>query len=170
MPFWRRHARALAGAGAAVAVLVAAIAALQAGSDEASAPTLAEVEAFARLEATGPPPAKAGGDPPVLEQGVGAIQFPDWQQKFAWHEVGRRSAELSGRTVKAVYYRNPKGADLSYAIVDGAPLPETPRGQEIVHEGKTYHLANSPDRTVVTWTQQGHTCLIVASSEVPTRT
>ena len=169
MPFLRRHGRLLAGAGAAVVVLVAAIAALQAGSgsDEGSAPTLAEVEAFARLEAIGPAPPKAGGDPPVLEQGVGAIQFPDWQQKFAWRAVGRRSDELSGRTVKAVYYRNPKGADLSYAIVDGAPLAESPRGQKIVHEGKTYHVANSPEHTAVTWTQQGQTCIIVASAEVP---
>src|SRR3954452_17796185 len=44
VPFWRRHTRALAGAGAALVVLIAALVALQAGSpsgDDESGATLA---------------------------------------------------------------------------------------------------------------------------------
>ncbi len=168
-PFWRRHLRVLVGAGAAMAVAVALVVALGSGGSGSgeSAPSLAEVESTAQLAATHPAPAKAGGDPPVLDQRVGAIKFPDWQEKFDWREVGSRTNEVSGRTVETVYYRNPKGADLSYAIVDGAPIDETPPGREIVHEGKTYHVANDAQHTVVTWKQQGHTCTFVASSAVP---
>jgi hypothetical protein len=31
----------------------------------------------------------------------------------------------------------------------------------------TYKVSRSDARTIVTWEQQGHTCAIVASSEVP---
>jgi hypothetical protein len=169
VPFWRRHTRALAGAGAALVVAIALVVVLQAGSgsDGGSAPTLAALETAARLEATGPAPAKAGGDPPVLARSVGAIQFPDWEEKFEWRETGSRSSEVGGRSVETVYYRNPKGADLAYAIADGPPLAATPPGRKVVHEGKTYHVANTPQRTIVTWNQQGHTCTFVASSAVP---
>lgn len=169
LPFWRRHGRVLAGTGAALVVAIALGIVLQAGSgsDAGSTTTLAEVESVARLEATSPAPAKAGGDPPVLDRRVGAIQFPDWEKKFEWRETGSRTSEVGGRSVETVYYRNPKGADLAYAIADGPPISETPPGREIVHEGKTYHVANTPGRTVVTWNQQGHTCTFVASSAVP---
>lgn len=167
-PFWRRRATALAAVGAAVAVLIAVVVGLQLGSgSDNAAPSLAEVQATAQLPATYPAPAEAGGDPPVLERRVGAIRFPDWQQKFSWRAVGSREDEVAGRTVKTVYYRNPEGAKLGYAIVDGAPLDEPPPGREVVRDGKRYHVADGPEHTVVTWNQQGHTCTIVASAAVP---
>ena len=120
-----------------------------------------------RLEPTGPAPAPNGGDPPVLAARVGPIPFPDWQQKFGWKAVGAREDEVSGRTVKTVYYRNPDGARLGYSIVAGEPLLERPPGHEVTREGNTYHVANAGEHTIVTWTQQGHTCTFVASSTVP---
>lgn len=167
--FWRRHLRVLAGAGAGLVVLVGVVAVLLAGSgsDGAAAPTLAEVEAATRLAATDPAPAVAGGDPPVLAKRVGAIQFPDWEQKFSWRAVGSRDEEISGRTVRTVYYRNPDGAELGYSVVAGDPLDEEPPGREVTRAGKTYHVARAGQRTVVTWEQQGHTCTIVASAAVP---
>ena len=106
-------------------------------------PSLAAVEAAARLEPTGPAPAPNGGDPPVLAARVGPIPFPDWQQKFGWKAVGAREDEVSGRTVKTVYYRNPDGARLGYSIVAGEPLLERPPGHEVTREGNTYHVANA---------------------------
>jgi len=166
--FWRRRGRALAGAGAAMVVLAGVVLALQGGSgSEEAAPSLAALEAATQLRATQPAPARAGGDPPVLQMRVGPISFPDWEKKFGWRAVGSREAEVSGRMVKTVYYRNPEGAQLGYSVLAGDPLREHPPGRRVVREGNTYHVAQAGKRTLVTWTQQGHTCAIVASSTVP---
>jgi hypothetical protein len=164
--FWRRHLRVLAAAATGTAALAGLVLALET-TTETAAPSLAAVEATARLEATQPAPAPGGGDPPVLVARVGPISFPDWQEKFGWRAVGARRDEISGRTVKTVFYRNPDGARLGYSIVAGEPLREHPPGREVTREGNTYHVARAGESTLVTWTQQGHTCTFVASSEVP---
>jgi hypothetical protein len=165
--FWRRHRRALAATAIATAALAGIVVALQAGSSEATAPSLAAVEAAARLDATQPAPAPKGGDPPILAARVGAISFPDWQKSFGWRAVGSREDNISGRTVRTVFYRNPDGARLGYSVVAGEPLREHPPGREVTRAGNTYHVARTGEHTLVTWTQQGHTCTIVASSAVP---
>lgn len=165
-PFWRRHLRALTATATAAVALVVVGVAIQSGTDS-TAPTLAEVQATARLEATRPAPAPKGGDPPVLAVRVGAISFPDWQKSFGWKAVGAREDSIGGRTVKTVFYRNPDGARLGYSVVAGEPLREHPPGREVIRTGHAYHVARSGEHTLVTWTQQGHTCTIVASSAVP---
>jgi hypothetical protein len=125
------------------------------------------VQQAGALEATGPAPEPSGGDPPVLAARVGPISFPDWQQSFGWKAVGSREDEISGRTVKTVYYRNSEGAHLGYSIVAGEPIAERPPGRAVTHSGDTYHVAHAGRHTLVTWTQQGHTCTFVASSSVP---
>jgi hypothetical protein len=165
VPFWRRHRRALAATATATAALAGIVVALQAGSEN-TAPSLAAVEAATRLDATQPAPAPKGGDPPILAARVGAISFPDWRKSFGWRAVGSREDSLSGRTVKTVLYRNPDGARLGYSVVAGDSLREHPPGREVTHTGNTYHVARAGKRTVITWTQQGHTCMIVASSAV----
>ena len=166
IPFWRRHLRALTATAAAAAALAGIVAALQSGS-EAPETSLGAVQATTRLEATGPAPASNGGDPPVLAARVGPIPFPDWQAKFGWTAVGSREDEISGRTVRTVFYRNPDGARLGYSIVAGKPLAERPPGHKVIRSGTTYHVAQAGEHTLVTWTQQGHTCTFVASSTVP---
>jgi hypothetical protein len=165
-PFWRRHRMGLALAGtAAVAVAVAGIA-LQ-GGESATEPTLASVSATAGLNATEPAPSPVGGTPPELEANVGELDFPDWQAKFGWRAVGRRDDTLSGRPVTTVIYRNADGARLGYAVVSGNELDAEPPGREVIRDGKTYHVASRGERTIVTWTQQGHTCVIAAPATVP---
>jgi hypothetical protein len=164
-PLWRRWARPLAVAGVAIAAVAATIVALQPAAE--TAPSLASIEAVGRLEATRPAPVPRGGEPPVLAARVDPIQFPDWRKSFDWTAVGSREDEVSGRTVKTVIYRNDEGARLGYSIVDGEPIDERPPGRAVSHEGNTYHVAHRRRRTLVTWVQQGHTCMIVASSSVP---
>jgi hypothetical protein len=166
-PFWRRHRWGLAAAGTAAAALVAVAVALQTGGDNNADPSLTKVYADARLNPTKAAPAPVGGDPPVLNAKVGALEFPDWQAKFGWKAVGRRDNNPSGRHVTTVFYRNPDGARLGYAVVAGTPLPDRPAGSRVTHKGKTYHVARGDRRTTVTWTQQGHTCVIAAPSVVP---
>src|SRR5215207_1893983 len=135
-PFWRRHRWGLAAAGSAAAGL---------------APTKAA-------------PAPLGGSPPVLDARVGNLAFPDWQKKFGWRAVGRRDDTLSGRPVTTVFYRNPEGARLGYTVVSGDPLGGNPPGHRVTRKAKAYNVARARKRTLVTWTQQGHTCALVAPS------
>ena len=165
--FWRRRWRILAATATAAAALAAVVVAIQAGTTETGEPSLAAVQQAAGLEATRPAPAPEGGDPPVLAARVGPIPVPDWQQSFGWKAVGSREDEISGRMVKTVYYRNSEGADLGYSIVAGAPIAEPPPGRTVTHSGDSYHVAHAGEHTLVTWTQQGHTCTFVASSSVP---
>jgi hypothetical protein len=160
----RRWALAAAGvAGAALAAIAIAIAIGGGNTD----PSLKDVYATARLDPTTPGPRPLGGDPPVLDAKVGALEFPDWERKFGWTAVGRREDNLSGRRVTTVFYRNVDGARLGYAVVAGNPLSGQPAGRTLTRDGKTYHTGGGGARTTVTWTQQGHTCVIVAPSTVP---
>ncbi len=164
-PFWRRRRLGLALAGAAAALLVGVIA-FQAG-ETSTEPTLAKVTAAARLDATKPAPRSIGGTPPNLDARVDNLVFPDWKAKFGWRAAGRRDETLSGRSVTTVVYRNPDGARLGYAVVSGDELDAEPPGRPVTRDGKTYHVASAGGRTVVTWTQQGHTCVITAPATVP---
>ena len=164
-PFRRRRRLGLALGGIAGALLVAVIA-LQAG-ETSTEPTLAKVTGAARLEARKPAPRSIGGTPPNLDARVENLVFPDWEAKFGWRAVGRRDDTLSGRSVTTVVYRNPEGARLGYAVVSGDELDAEPPGRPVTRDGKTYHVARAGGRTVVTWTQQGHTCVIAAPATVP---
>lgn len=168
-PSWRTHWRRLAaGAGVALAVAVAAVVvAVGSGGDGSREPSLADVNAAARANPTKAAPESLGGTPPVLDANVGALDFPDWEKKFAWRATGARTDDLSGRSVRTVFYRNPKGARLGYSVVDGDVLRERPAGRVAWRGGEGYSVTRSGGRTVVTWTQLGHTCVIVAQSSVP---
>ena len=167
-PFWHRYrwvAAAAAGVAAAAVIAVVAI-----DRTDTAPPSLQEVYATAAAAPAQPAPARAGGDPPVLDARVGAIEFPDWRTAFAWEAVGSRETELDDRQVTTVVYRNPDGARLGYAIVGGAPIAETPPGATIRRAGNTYRVDEGGGRTTVSWTQQGHTCVIVAPTSVPRQT
>src|SRR5687768_11978325 len=166
VPFWRRYRWGLATAGVAAAALAALAVALQSGNGTTE-PSLGDVHAAAGLAPTEPPPAPIGGTPPVLDANVGSLEFPDWKKTFDWKAIGRRDDTLSGRNVTTVFYRNPEGARLGYAVVSGDPLGDDPPGRQVTREGKTYNVARAGARTVVTWTQEGHTCVINAPSGVP---
>ena len=165
-PFWRRHRLGLALASAAAVALAAVVIATQ-GNESPGEPALAKVSGVARLGATAPAPRTVGGTPPELDARVGNLVFPDWQAKFGWRAVGRRDDTLSGRHVTTVLYRNDQGARMGYAVVSGDTLGATPPGRRVTHKGKTYHVASVAGRTMVTWNQQGHTCVLLASPEVP---
>jgi hypothetical protein len=167
-PFWRRYRWGLAAAGGIAAAALIAVVALD--STETATPSLQDVYAAAGATPTQPAPARIGGNPPVLDESVGAIEFPDWKSAFGWAAVGRREAQLNGRGVTTVVYRNPDGARLGYAVVGGPPIAEVPAGTAIRRAGNTYRVDEGGGRTTVSWTQQGHTCVIVAPTTVPRET
>ena len=165
---WHRYRWALAGAGVAAALALAIPLALQTGGD-GDGPSLEGVYAAAERTPSAAAPATVGGDPPDLDARVGAIRFPDWRAGFGWRATGRADSDVGGRKVTTVTYRNAEGAELGYAIVAGKPLDETPPGEPVRRDGNAYAVAREGDRQIVTWTQQGHTCAIVASGSVPAR-
>jgi hypothetical protein len=165
LPFWRRRWVAVA-AGAAVVLVGFAVALQSGGSSGSSEPTFAALDAVSTQNPAEAAPATLGGDPPVLAANVGYLQFPDWQKKFGWTAVGQREDEVDGRAVTTVFYRNEDGAQLGYSVVAGAPLEEQPAGQPIQHEGKTYHVTSEGSQQTIAWTQQGHTCVMVAPTTV----
>jgi hypothetical protein len=164
VPFWRRHRWILAASGAAALGVVAIVLSVGGGAAE---PSLADVYASAKLAPTEAAPDPTGGDPPVLAAKVDNIVFPDWQEKFGWKAVGRRDETVADRPVTTVFYRNPDGARLGYAIVSGDALDGTPPGRQVKRDGNTYHVAREGERTIVTWTQDGQTCVITTASAVP---
>jgi hypothetical protein len=166
-PRWRRWRRGLAAATAVATVAAVGITVAIRSSNDAAPPSLASVEAAAQQNPTSPAPASPGGSPPTLAARVGALAFPDWQRKFGWKAVGRRDDNLSGRRVTTVFYRNRERVQLGYAVVAGDPLGEHPAGREVTREGNTYAVERAGLNTIVTWTQQGHTCVIAAPSVVP---
>ena len=168
-PFWLRHRWTLVAAGTAAAALAAVAIALETGGDSTD-PSLNKIYAAAQLNPTRPAPAQVGGTPPVLDAKVGTLEFPDWREEFDWKAVGQRDEDLSGRRVTTVFYRNPEGARLGYSVVAGDSLHGNPAGRSVERNGNTYDVARGDERTIVTWTQQGHTCAIVAPSAVPQST
>jgi hypothetical protein len=158
--------RLIAAGGAVAAVIVAVVLATGGGSD--GGPSIDRVAAYGRQPATAPAPASVPGTKPArLNVAVEGLEFPDWQAKFAWRATGRRADRAGGRDVTTVFYRNAKGATLGYAIVAGKPINGAPAGEDVVVAGDTYRVAHDDGRTIVTWTQEGHTCVIDAPSAVP---
>ncbi|MDX6688857.1 MAG: hypothetical protein QOG15_314 [Solirubrobacteraceae bacterium] len=158
--------RMLAAGGAFAAVIVVIVLAVGGGSD--GGPSIDRVAAYGRQPATAPAPATVPGtEPAQLNVAVEGLNFPDWQAKFAWRATGRRADRVGGRDVTTVFYRTAKGATLGYAIVAGKPIGGAPAGDDVVVAGETYRVAHGGGRTTVTWTQDGHTCVIDAPSAVP---
>jgi hypothetical protein len=166
-PFWGRRRLGLAAAGTAVAALAAIALTVDGGAPGAS-PSFAGLSAIARLAPSEAPPVSLGGTPPVLDARVGALEFPDWRRQFGWRALGRRDDNVAGRPLTTVFYRNPDGARLSYSVLAGEPLGADPAASRVRRNGNAYDVAgNGAGNTLVTWTQQGHTCVIVAPAGVP---
>ena len=166
-PFWRRRSLALGLSAVLAAAVIAVVVVAPGGDGGAGTPSLAQVDAAARARPEAPAPELAGGQPPVLDASVGELTFPDWEKSFGWRATGARSDQIEGRTVKTVFYRNPKGARLGYAVVDGETLDGWNGGQRVTRAGKTYKVSRRGGKTVVTWTQQGKACVIVGAGSVP---
>jgi hypothetical protein len=145
---------ALGLAGAAAAALVALLV-LPGSAPEA--PSVAQAASLAARGPTGGPPPRYD-DAPLLDRQIGGIRFPRWEERFGWRASGVRADRLGGRAATTVYYRS-EGGRLGYTIVDGAPLA-APDGRRTVRDGVEFRSLRSGGRTVVTWRQKGHTCVL----------
>jgi hypothetical protein len=163
----RRPGRWLVASGiAAVCVLVLAlVVALGGREDRVGSPSAAQVAAVTRLPALQAAPVAVGGAPPRLSAAVQGLAFPDWRRAFGWRAIGRRSDRVGNRAVTTVFYRYSSDRRLGYAIVAGPPL-RPPAGRDVIRGSARYRVVTRGDRTTVTWTQAGHTCVIDAPAAV----
>jgi len=138
-------ATALAGAAVALALVL---------SSSAGVPTVLQVTklALARPTASAPPTLVATGT---------TISFPDWSRR-GWPNAGVRTDRLGGRAVTTEFYRSYEAGTLGYAIVSGAPLRWGASGSSVASAGERYTLIGTGGAQIVTWVQDGHTCILAS--------
>ncbi len=156
---WRRSP---IGAGAAVAAIVAVaiVLALALPAGSPGAPSIAQAAAVGALNPTLAAPAQPAGTS-RLQVAVGRLHFPNWSATIGWHAVGARRDRLAARSVLTVYYAK-GGHTVAYSIVSGRPLPE-PVGTSTSGTMYRFQAFRLHGRNVVTWREDGHTCLLSAA-------
>jgi hypothetical protein len=150
---WRPRAPVLgfSGAFAAAAATLTVVLVTATGS---AAPTALAASRLALERPTGPAPA-------ALVAAGTTIPFPHWSNR-GWPSVGTRSDTLGGRTVTTEFYRSYDVGTLGYAIVSGSPLRWGAGGRVVSHAGADYRLLSSGGAQIVTWVQDGHTCVLAS--------
>jgi len=146
----RRPALALAGGFALGIVLVLAFG----GASEP--PTAVRISTVALERPTAPTPR-------TLVAAGTTIAFPHWSSR-GWPSRGVRSDRVGGRSVTTEFYSSYAGGTVGYAIVAGAPLPWGADGQIVTRGGRRYLLTRYGDAQIVTWVQDGHTCVLASRS------
>jgi hypothetical protein len=162
-PAWR-----LGWAGTALAAIAAALVLAFTGG-AGTGPSLSEASALALRAPNMPAPAEKATDRSHLNAAVDGISFPYWKGHFGWRTSGAREDSLYGRKIRTVYYTNPAGLRIGYAIVAGRPAPGIGTGTVHWRNGTAYKLTSRHGAPVVTWLRDGHLC-IVSGRGVPGRT
>jgi hypothetical protein len=161
---WRpRLAGVLASSAAVAAVLV--VVGLFAGrilDGGPSAPGVRAVAPIALRAATAPAPAVQPGGR-LLAAHAGPIAFPSWTH-LGWHAVGARHDRVGGHELRTVFYANPAGSRVGYAIADAAL--RVAGGQLVTRRGVRLRVLARGATSVVTWRRDGRTC-ILAGRGVP---
>jgi hypothetical protein len=164
---WRMPAGrlALAGAAALAAVGVVLVVTLP-GTGGGGALTPQAAAALALSPATLPAPSESASNRSQLAASVGGVSFPYWKERFGWRGSGARSDRLDGRTVTTVFYSNPNGQRIGYAILAGA-APSTSGGSVVKRWGVSYRLSSQDGANVIVWHRGGHLCVIAGRGISP---
>jgi hypothetical protein len=164
---WVIPARRLALAGAAALAAAGAVLAVTlpgGGGGAALTPTAAA--ALALGPATLPPPRESASNRAELAASVGGAAFPYWKERFGWRGSGARSDTLGGRAVTTVFYSNPSGQRIGYAIVAG-PAPSPGSGTVVERWGIPYRLSAHDGANVIVWRRGGHLCVMAGRGVSP---
>jgi hypothetical protein len=154
---WLRRPRialpALGGTLTAAAVVVALVV-----GGSAAGPTVDDAAALALARPTAAAPAAVGVTD--LDARIGGITFPNYAYEWPkWKTTGARHDTVGGRAATTVTYSGPKG-DVGYTIVDGKPLATPNHARHLTKSGTDYAIYMRNGATVVTWQQDGHTCVL----------
>jgi hypothetical protein len=142
----------LGAATALAAVLVAVLAIVIGGGgnslsvQQATALTLSSPQA--------PAPEESSSRPVALMAAVQGVHFPYWEH-IGWRSTGQRTDKLAGHTVRTVFYANPSGQRIGYAIVAGT-APGLSGGAVQWRNGTPYRLLSGQGTRTVVWLRHGH--------------
>jgi hypothetical protein len=164
---WAMPAGRLAVAGAAALAVVGAVLAVTLpGGGGGAALTPNAAAALALGPATLPAPSESPSNRGELTASVGGVAFPYWEERFGWRGSGARSDTLGGRGVTTVFYSNPSGQRIGYAIVAG-PAPASGGGTVVERWGVSYRLSARDGANVIVWRRGGHLCVMAGRGVSP---
>jgi hypothetical protein len=151
----------MAAAGAMVAAAVAvALLVSTGGSGSGSAANVRAAAALALARPTAAAPAESASNRAQLAAGVDGVAFPYWEEGLGWRSVGARSDRIAGRAVTTVFYADPQGRRIGYAIVGGTPPPALTGGVVAQRGGTDYRLLSVNGAGAVVWLRHGHLCVV----------
>ena len=154
----------LVPAGGLVAAAVVALVLVLGGS---SAPSVLATASLATRGPVLPAPAEDGSNEAVLKASMEGVPFPYWGESFQWKAVGARDDKIEDRSAKTVYYENPKGVRAAYTILGGDTIDAPSGASEKDMNGVKLFITTDKGRRIVTWTRDGHTCVLSAPVSVP---
>ena len=164
-PARSRRLRALLPAGGLVAAAVVAVVLVVGGGS--GAPSVLATAALATGGPVLPAPAEDTSNGAVLKASMQGVPFPYWGGSFRWEAVGARDDKIKDRDAKTVYYDNPKGARAAYTILGGHTIDAPSGAYEKTVNGVKLSITQDKGRRIVTWTRDGHTCVLSAPVAVP---
>ncbi|HEX6744295.1 MAG TPA: hypothetical protein VF087_08765 [Solirubrobacteraceae bacterium] len=163
-----RRSRGLLGklvpAGGVLAAAVVALVLVLGGSN---APSVLATASLATRGPVLPAPAEDESNGKVLKASMQGVPFPYWGDSFQWEAVGARDDKIEDRAAKTVYYQNPKGVRAAYTILGGGTIDAPSGAREKTKNGVKLSITQSEGRRIVTWTRDGHTCVLSAPVAVP---
>lgn len=163
---WALRRRQLGLTGVAVAIAAVVALALALAPSGGGGPTLADAVTLTQRPAALAAPEESTSGRGRLTASVDGVSFPYWEQRYGWRATGERAGTVGERTARAVYYTNPHGRRVGYAIVAGSALPA--RGGRVVRRhGVPYRLMSVHGVATVTWLRDGHTCVLAGRGVRP---
>jgi len=164
-PARSRRLRALLPAGGLVAAAVVAVVLVVGGGE--GAPSVLATAALATGGPVLPAPAEDTSNGAVLKTSMEGVPFPYWGDSFQWEAVGARDDKIEDRSAKTVFYDNPKGARAAYTILGGDTIDAPSGAYTKTMNGVKLSITQDNGRRIVTWTRNGHTCVLSAPVAVP---
>jgi hypothetical protein len=154
----------LVPAAGLLAVVVVALVLVLGGSN---APSVLATASLATGGPVLPAPAEDPNNDAVLKTSMEGVPFPYWGGSFKWEAVGARDDKIEDRSAKTVFYDNPKGARAAYTILGGDTIATPSGAYQKDMNGVKLFITTDKGRRIVTWTRNGHTCVLSAPVSVP---
>ena len=157
----------IAVAGAALAAAIAIVLAVTLpGGGNSSTLTPRAAATLALAPATSPAPSESASNHSELTASVGGVAFPYWKERFGWRGSGARNDTVGGRKVTTIFYSNPSGRRVGYAIVAG-PAPASGGGALVRRWGVSYRISSQDGANVIVWRRGGRLCVMAGRGVSP---
>jgi hypothetical protein len=147
--------RRLAAATALAAAVVALLAVVLGGGSSLS---VQQATALTLSPAQAPAPPESRSNHGALVASVQGVHFPYWND-LGWRSTGQRTDSVAGHTVTTVFYANPRGRRIGYAIVSGT-APGVSGGAVQRRGGTGYRLLAGKGTETVVWLRNGRLCVL----------